>query len=607
MRSWGSYSKASIPAGGLIVAVILVLTSAAGGQPNTSTAQSPGPVFYVSPVGSDADPGTIDRPFETLERARQAVRQVIATMHADVVVYLRGGRYQLQSTFSLDQADSGRSGFNVIYQSYPGEMAIVSGGRIVTGWVRDGLRWKAFVGRAERTRQLYVNGQRAIRAKTAVGLDKAVTTPTGYIIPGLRMEAWQNPTDVEVVSLQKFRLYRCGVARVSRSSLDVKQPCWDLSRIDRPVAMGTPTWIENALEFLDAPGQWYLNRATGWLYYRPRHGENISSVRVIAPVLEKLLEVVGTPAAPVHNLIFRRITFADGTWLGPDGPMGFSDIQANVFAEPGPNRRSMHLVPASVSVDFAQSVTFDHDVFTRLGAAGLALNHVNKAVVFGCDFHDISGNGINVGDFDRPKDPDPPFATFDVGLYDNVIHDVAVEYQGGVGIWLGYVHDSVVRNNDISRLPYTGISIGWGWGNQDPTVAGKNLVKANHVHDYMLELYDGGGIYSLSAQPGNLYTENVVERGPHSYGGIYLDDGSRYVEVSRNVLIGNQKTVIVKGKDNQVHDNWWQAGSSRDLIVNRKKFCFVRACELNHLRNNHLIKSPDQVPANIFTRAGIDP
>jgi hypothetical protein len=121
----------------------------------------------------------------------------------------------------------------------------------------------------------------------------------------------------------------------------------------------------------------------------------------------------------------------------------------------------------------------------------------------------------------------------------------------------------------------------------------------------MRELYDGGGIYSLSAQPGNSYTENLIEKGPHSNGGIYLDDGSRYIEVSRNILFGNEKTAVIKGRDNSVHDNWWQESSPRDIALNKRKFCFTPACELNHLRNNHLIDNPRQAPIDILTQAGV--
>lgn len=612
MHSSNSRPGAAIATCGVLISLLLgfAVSISQGFAKTVSPASAATPTttlsFYLSPGGSDANPGTLARPFKTLERAQQAVRQVNRTMRSDVVVYLRGGRYELRQTFALDQSDSGENGFNVVYQNYPHETPILSGGRMVTGWVQDGARWKAFLGTGLETRQLYVNGQRAVRARGVAGLKHAVMTATGYTIRHLKMDGWQNLSDVEIVSAERWRLYRCGIASVSGDSIVVKQPCWDLSRVGDVASIGAPTWIENALELLDAPGEWYLNRSTGWLYYQPRAGEDRVTARAVVPILEKLMSVAGKPRAPAHNIVFRGITFADATWLGPDNPAGFPEIQANVIATPGaPGQRVPRLIPAGVTVEFANAIALERDVFTRLGAAGAALDHVRGTAVSDCDFHDISGNGIEVGDFDRPKNPDPRFATFGIQLHDNVVHDVAVEYEGGVGIWLGYVHDSVIRNNDISRLPYSGISIGWGWGSGDPTIAGKNLVKANHIHDYMRELYDGGGIYSLSAQPGNLYTENLIEKGPHSNGGIYLDDGSRYIEVSRNVLFGNQRTALIKGRDNNIHDNWWQDRARRDVWFLNQKFCLVPACELNRVRNNHLIGAPGQVPTNILVQTGV--
>jgi hypothetical protein len=594
---------------GLLSSIVFTyLDSTIQGLANTASPKSAAPtataVYFVSPGGADTNPGTFERPFASLERAGQAVRRINHGMQSDIVIYLRGGRYQLQKTLTLDAADSGENGFNVIYQSYQNEAPVLSGGRIVTGWVPDGVRWKAFVGTSLESRQLYVNGHRAVRARSAVSFKKAVKTPRGYTIPNLKIDGWQNISDVEIVSAKQWRLYRCGVQRVSGTSVIMKQPCWGLSQLNRSAAIGAPTWIENALELLDAPGEWYLNRSTGWVYYQPRPGEDGASARVVVPVLERLLSVVGTAVAPVHNVIFRGITFADATWLGPSGADGFSEVQANVFATAGPSQSVNHLIPASVSFEFAHTIALERDEFKRLGGAGLALNHVRNATVGDCDFHDISGNGVEVGNFDQPKNADPRFVTQGVQLHDNVIHDVAVEYEGGVGIWLGYVRGSVIRNNDIGYVPYSGISIGWGWGSLDPTIAGNNLIKANHIHDYMQVLNDGGGIYSLSAQPGNLYTENVIEKGPHSNGGIYLDDGSRYIEISRNVLLKNQRTALIKGRDNSIHDNWWQERYGRDVWFPSQKLCIVPACELNKVRNNRIIDGPGQAPTNVLVRAG---
>ena len=131
--------------------------------------------FFVSPQGSDANPGTIERPFRTIERAQSAVREINSNMQGNIVVYLRDGVYQLERTLEFSEADSGTNGYRVIYQAYPGENPIVSGGVQVTGWEHhEGNIYKAKLERDIKLRALYVNGQRAVMAW------KNVTAQGGY-------------------------------------------------------------------------------------------------------------------------------------------------------------------------------------------------------------------------------------------------------------------------------------------------------------------------------------------------------------------------------------------------------------------------------------------
>ena len=128
--------------------------------------------FHVAPRGSDDSPGTIDRPFATLARARDAVRKKIAAgLQDDVTVLIRGGTYELSETLSFGPEDSGTEEHCVTYAAYPGEHVVISGGRRISGWRRgEGSVWTARVpGVAQGQwyfRHLFVNGQRATRART---------------------------------------------------------------------------------------------------------------------------------------------------------------------------------------------------------------------------------------------------------------------------------------------------------------------------------------------------------------------------------------------------------------------------------------------------------
>ncbi|MBC8160807.1 MAG: right-handed parallel beta-helix repeat-containing protein, partial [Roseiflexaceae bacterium] len=111
--------------------------------------------FYAAPDGAGTTCSLIVPC--SLGGARDKVRSVNNSMTGDIVVYLRGGTYQLTSTFALDQNDSGNNGYTVTYQAYTGEIPIISGGQSITGWTQSGSLWQASVGGIE-TRQLYVNG-----------------------------------------------------------------------------------------------------------------------------------------------------------------------------------------------------------------------------------------------------------------------------------------------------------------------------------------------------------------------------------------------------------------------------------------------------------------
>jgi hypothetical protein len=97
------------------------------------TFSSPAEVFFVSPLGRDTDPGSFARPFLTLERARAALRSVPAGMRfgGGDTVWLRGGTYRLDSTFTLEVADGGMASRRVVYSAWPGEEVRISGGEII--------------------------------------------------------------------------------------------------------------------------------------------------------------------------------------------------------------------------------------------------------------------------------------------------------------------------------------------------------------------------------------------------------------------------------------------------------------------------------------------
>ena len=555
--------------------------------------------FYVAPAGSDANPGTQSKPFATIEKARAAVREINQKMTGDIVVVLRAATYSIDRTIVFDHRDSGAAGHNVIYRSHPGETAVISGGKKITGWQPDSDgRWKART-QIDNFRQLYVNGHRAVRARGGALAGAELFGSDGYKTTNTQMADWGNPSDIEFCYYVVWCHTRCKVKSITREAghavVTMLQPHFTYARTKEGVRVKLPSYIENALELLDEPGEWYLDRAADTVYYIPKPGENMETARVVAPVVDKLLEVAGTLDRPVENIHFEGITFAHAGWLGPS-KIGLVDLQANFVLDPEkPLKRTGTVTtvhnevlksPANIVCHAAKRIRVQRWTVTKLGSAGIDREFGSRDnVISGCHFHDISGTAVQGGDVlknDHHPD-DQRMIVKNNAVVDNYIHDVCVEYNGGVGIFVGYTDGSVIGHNEICNLPYSGVSAGWGWGEEDagggnpryyqpfkydtPTPAKNNRIELNHIHHVMQQLNDGGGVYTLGNQPGSIIRGNHIHHAKGGPGGIYLDEGSGFIEVTGNVVynVGRAMNFNNRAQNRtatcKVHDNFFDAKS----------------------------------------------
>ena len=555
--------------------------------------------IYVSPSGNDSSSGTISQPVKTLNRARNIVRANNQNMVDDITVFLRGGLYQLSSQFTLTPDDSGTNGHKVIYKNYPNEKPIISGGKTVGNWTAEGALWKSYIGPNLVIRQLYVNGEREIRARSEQPLPIFQKTTDGYLLNTPDISTWGNISDIEFVSTVLWKQYRCGVQSVTAGKIIMQQPCWNNAQKESPT-MDTPQYIENARELLDAPQEWYYNQATGYMYYYPYAGQDMSSADVEVPNLTTLIVGNGTSGQAVSNIEFQGITFEYTSWNGPSTNEGYAPLQGTLHYTS--QNSTLTKIPAAINLHAAVGVSIESNIFTHLGGAGVTLDQGSQNNSIATNhFTDISGSGIQVGDVDQPHVTTADATSGNI-ISDNYIRDIGKEFQDAIGIWLGYVAGSVVQRNEVFQLPYSGISIGWGWGNDDPTVAKNNRIENNYVHDHVQTLHDGGGIYSLSAQPGSLISGNVITGQRNLYGAIYLDIGSRGITVSNNAIFDNIQSIFAIGGENTFTGNYWQNRFAGDLDI----FLPPPQFGPNTLNNNHVITSRQEVPAGLITAAGIE-
>ncbi|TML23370.1 MAG: right-handed parallel beta-helix repeat-containing protein, partial [Actinobacteria bacterium] len=517
-----------IPRKALVLAAVGVL-AATGAVATWAAAQAAsikGDV-YVSPSGSDSNPGTQSAPVKTLQRAQQLVRGLNNNQSADVTVVLADGLYRLSSPLSLTSADSGSNGHDIIWTADSGAHPVVAGSTRITGWAKlssSSPIWVAQAPSGLNTRQLYVNGKRADRAHGSLPSSLSGQNSSGYSGGGSTMAGWRNPSgakpQLEFVyrgGLGAWTEPRCPVASFgSGGEVFMAQPCWTNSTkraccfsdpkhraynlVGRASITEQPTSVENAFQFLSASaqGQWFLDQGDSKVYYVPRSGENLATADVEAPVLEKLVDGNGSATTPVQHIVFNGIQFSYATWLGPNSGDGFSEIQATyqVTGPDGAARQALCDVapasvhgtcpyaawtqtPANVSFSFDQHIQFTNDSFVHLGGAGLGLNNGSQNdLVKGNVFTDISANGIQLGNVNMPTATGTSQTLSDT-ITDNHVFNLPAEYRGGVGIDVGYAARSDVTHNQIDHTPYTAISVGWGgW----PDKVGQKP-RPNFTHD----------------------------------------------------------------------------------------------------------------------------
>lgn len=525
----------------------------------------------------------------SLERAQELVRQATSTDAQEVVVSVAAGDYRLGEPLIFDGDDSAAEGGSVSWVGPDRGEARLLGSAPVTGWeLTDDAAgiYSAAVPKGTQTRQLYVDGVLAERANTELTRSDMIATEEGYTPKG--SAAWL----LELPGVEKAEIKGSGswtsrispIAGVEGGTLVMEQPAWKLNTwgwdtLHEPFHAG-PLVVENALAFLDESGEWFLDDEGGRVYYKPLDGQRMDRVAVELPRLESLVQVAGTLDDPVRGLSFSGLTFSGTTWNAPT-KIGFADQQTGSYLADiegadlsnfESTRSMVSGMPAAVEVSAASDIGFSGSRFINLGANGLGIGNDANATAAGVglaaqrvtversEFTEIGGTGVAIGGYlpDAHHPSDPRMTVSEITVRENVIHRVARYYTDNVGVLLTYASDSMISHNEISDLPYSAIATGYGWGMVDaggspeyerrgtynyyprydtPTTLRNLTVEGNHLRDVLGIHYDGAPYYNLGASPGSVLRGNYVEGALHGWGyGLYFDEGSRFIEVSDNVV-----------------------------------------------------------------------
>ncbi|NKE58713.1 ricin-type beta-trefoil lectin domain protein [Lentzea sp. PSKA42] len=606
----------------------MVVTAAIATAPPASAATT---TLYASPSGT----GTTCSASEPcgLAAAQAAVRSLNSSMSGDIVVQLADGVYRLAQPLRFTAADSGNNGYRVLWQAAPSARPVISGARAVTGWsVADAGKniWRANIGAGVDSRQLYVNGAIATRARTQVNRADFTFTDTGMRFSNSALNYLNNLANqnrVEVESVNSFTDRYSPVQSIAGNFLTMQQPAWNnntfgYDTLSKPHRAG-PLYLANAYEFLDAQGEWYINPSAGALYYIPLAGQNMNNVNVELPVLQSLVNVGGTYDAPARNITFGGITFTGTSWLGPSSNQGFADQQTGAYMAGNQNwppdrinscqqgcaqfeavRPHWSQMPAAVQVSAASGITFTESGFFNLGQTAIGIGNDANAHASGVglgasgitvtksEIARNSAGGIVVGGVraDAHHPSDQRMVNRDITVSYNRIHDLGIEYRGNVSVLNTYVSTATVAHNEVYNMPYSGLSLGYGWGANDaggsnhyanrglynyqprystPTTASNNKLINNYVHDVMQQMTDGGCIYTLAWNPNAEISGNYCLR-TGGWFGLYFDEGSKYYRATGNVFsaTGTWATANYWGGENM--GNWtltnnWSTNNSTNV------------------------------------------
>ena len=573
--------------------------------------------IWISPKGSDFNDGTRQSPKATLTSALRQAREWRRTednrIQGGITIYMEGGTYAFHETVFIRPEDSGTKESPKVIRSVGDEKVILSGGISINGWKKQGKVWvadvPAFNGRPLDFRQLWVNGKKAVRARDVEDFEKmnricSVDEKNEILyVPAVSIRRLiDNKGNLKAKYAEMVLHQMWCVANLRIRSVEVQGDSAAIrfhqpeSRIQfehpwpRPMVTtnghNSAFYLTNARELQDVPGEWYHDIDARKVYYYPREGEKMQEAEVIVPAVETLVRVEGTLDRPVCHIRFEKITFSYTTWMRPsekghvplqagmyltDGYRIDPKMQRNYLNHPLDNQGWLGRPAAAVRVVAARQIDFERCRFEHLGSTGLDYEEaVQGGVVRGCLFRDIAGNGLLVGSFSPaahethlPYDPaDRREVCTQQQINNCYFTEIGNEDWGCLAIAAGYVGDVNIEHNEISEVPYSGISLGWGW-TQTVNCMRNNRVHANLIHHYAKHMYDVAGIYTLGSQPKSYVTENCVHsiykpgyvHDPNHWFYLYTDEGSSFITVRDNWTEGEKYLQNANGPGNVWENN----------------------------------------------------
>ena len=549
--------------------------------------------LHVSTRGDDVAVGARTLPLRSAQGALDRVRSLRSAGElpkGEVVRICFGdGRYILDRPLSLGKDDSDVE----FVAEHPGRV-VFDAGRRLPRFVADGRLWKVAVPEGFRFEQLYVNGRRAVRARSPNDFYYYLTAPvqklllphTGRVEAGGRCAAYAYKADVAPLAglsrrelsrvvIHHFHSWSDSYARILKLEPDtgllVETPNSKWGLLETFPESEPRYVLENYFAALDCPGEWFLDEDSWTLYYFPREGETTETARAIAPLVEKFVE-----ARNSRNVLFSGIAFEHSAYVMP--PQGeFS-------------RQGVTDVHGAIDIAGSENFVFDKCRFERIGSHAVHFNEGSRKCVLRRSLvRDVGGSAVFVGERVEPWGKRLGALTEDVVVEDNILQAGGRVFAGAVGAIITHSRGVRLSHNDIGDFLYSGVSCGWTWEYQKSYTSDAEI-SWNHVHNCgQGVLSDLGGIYTLGSQPGTRVFGNVVhdvysyDRSGRGAWGIYGDGSSSDMLYASNVVYRTKTGCGFAhfGKNN-VWCNNILAISMSDRVMNRGRAESHRTIDFRH-------------------------
>ena len=457
--------------------------------------------YFVAPNGDDNNPGTIVKPFATLQRAQQAARK--SAKREASTVFLREGTYYLPQTLVFTSEDSGNKTSPVVYQAYQKEHPVISGG------VRlENLKWETYKDGILQTKppagfvtdQLFVNGERQPMARYP-NFNPSERIFNGYAADAFspeRAAKWKDPTGGFIHALHRSEWGGMHYV-ITGKSPDNKVTYEGGWQNNRPMGMHAERrFVENIFEELDAPGEWFLDSKTSTLYFYPPSGLDLATAKIEAVRLRHLIEFRGTEQSPVRFVQFKGLTFchAARTFMETKEPLVRSDWTT--------------YRGGALFYDGTEDCLLEDCFIDQVGGNAVFVNNYNRRMTLrGCHIAKAGANGVAfVGDRDAarvPRDwndksqtlanldrtPGPKTSNYpaDCTVEDCLIYQTGRVEKQTAGVQIELAQNITVRHCSIYDMPRAGINIGDGcWGG--------HLIEFCDVFDTVKETGDHGSFNS---------------------------------------------------------------------------------------------------------------